>query len=429
MTASIRSAALLVATTGLLAACGEAATDATCDTVGSGTLTVNIGGLPGGLAADVVVSGPGGSFNLGASGTLPGLAAGAYTILAANVSQTDSIADRIFRGTPPANPVCVRDGGTRTVSVPHAQIATSQKVWVGAGFYSMGFATSQLSATATLAPNVTSGTRGGTGLLFDASGNLWLLGQSTADPTVMRYPASALGTTGNPLPDRSITISGVNCDGPGALAFDVAGNLWVSIGCQGRVVRLTPAQQGTSGVIVPSVQITNLTRPVGLAFNGLGDLWVGDSTHLRRYDAARLTASTGAAADLSASFTTPTPRVAGQFALSVRNLGVDAGGELWVSAPAQQVLYRAEAAVLGGTGTSANVVSRIVYLTEFASPRGFAFDNTGALWVGYTQSAFARFAPTQLEASSTPGAPTVPGRIFASGNILGFADDVGMYRP
>lgn len=429
MPSLIRPAALLVVTTGLLAACGEGVTDATCDTVGTGTLIVNIGGLPAGLDADVVVNGPGGSFNLDVNTSIPGLAAGAYTILAANVTQADSIADRIYRGTPPANAVCVRDGATRSVAVPHAQIPTSQKVWVGAGFYSLGFATSQLGATATLAPNVTAGTRGGTGLLFDASGNLWVLGQTTSDPTLMRYPASALASTGNPLPDRSITISGVNCNGPGSLTFDVAGNLWVSIGCQGRVIRLTPAQLGTSGTIVPTLQITNLTRPVGLVFNGLGDLWIADSTHLRRFDAARLTASTAAAADLSASFTTPTPRVAGQFALSVRNLGVDSSGELWVSAAAQQVLYRVEAGVLGGTGTSATVVSRILYLTEFASPRGFAFDNSGALWVGYTQSTFARFGPAQLDASSTPAAPTTPGRIFASGNILGFADDVGMYRP
>jgi sugar lactone lactonase YvrE len=429
MTSSTRPIAALVLTAGLLTACGEGISDATCDTVGAGTLIVNIGGLPTGLPADVVVSGPGGTFTLTATTSTSGLAAGSYTILAANVSQADSIADRVFRGTPPANSFCVRNGATRSVAVPHTQIATSQKVWVGSGFYSLGFSTSLLGSTNTIAPTVSSGTRGGTGLLFDAAGNLWVLGQSTADPTLMRYPASALGVTANPLPDRSITISNVNCNGPGSLAWDVSGNLWVSIGCQGRVIRLTPAQLGTSGTILPSVQITNLTRPVGLAFDGPGNLWIADSTHLRRFDAARLGASTGAAADLSATFTTPSPRVAGQFALSVRNLAVNPDGDLWASTAAQQALFRVEAAVTGASGTLATEVSRIVYLTDFASPRGFAFDNSGALWVGYTQSTFARFGPAQLDASSTPAAPTTPGRIFASGNILGFADDVGMYRP
>ncbi|HRN54713.1 MAG TPA: hypothetical protein PK788_14555, partial [Gemmatimonadaceae bacterium] len=276
-------------------------------------------------------------------------------------------------------------------------------------------------------PAVTAGTRGGSGVTFDKSGNLWVRGQSASDPVLMRYAASQLASTGNPLPDRTIGIFGLDCVSPGGLAFDAAGNLWLSLGCQGRVVRLTAAQLAGSGTATPTVQITGLVNPQGLAFDAAGNLWVADQTHLRRYDAARLAATITGAADLAVTFTTPSPPTPGATALSAFHVAFRPNGELWVSSYEQKALFRVEAAVVAATGTQATQVSRIVYLNEFTMPKGFAFDNAGGLYVGFEQLKLARLAPSQLDASSTPAAPTVPQRVIASGSILGFGDDVALF--
>ena len=408
-------------------ACGEAQPAEPCTGVATGDLTVNITGVPAGADAFVRVTGPGGVFDLTSSQTIAGVLSGEYTVEAGNIAVFDSLISRMYKGRPQAAAVCVRDGAARTTTVTYAQIPTSNTLWYGAGYYSLGFRSSQLGTTATLAPTVTAGTRGGAGVTFDRDGNLWVRGQSASEPVLMRYSAAALAATGNPLPDRTIGITGLDCVSPGFLAFDAAGNLWMSLGCQGRVVRLTPAQLTLSGTVTPAVQITNLTNPQGIAFDYVGNLWVADQEQLKRYDAARLAASTSTAADLRITFTTPSPPAPGQTALAASHVAFAPDGELWVSSYEQKALYRVEPATIALTGAQAATPVRIVYLNEFTMPKGMAFDNAGGLYVGFEQAKFARLSPAQLDANSTPAAPTVPNRVFASGNILGFGDDIAVY--
>ena len=274
---------------------------------------------------------------------------------------------------------------------------------------------------------MTAGTRGGAGVTFDRNGNLWLRGQSKSDPALMRYSAAQRASTGNPIAERTINVNGLDCVGPGALAFDPSGNLWMSLGCQGRIVRLTPAQLATSGLVTPSVQITGLTNPTGIAFDAAGNLWVGDQTHLRRYDASRLGATITTAANLSVAFTTPTPPAPGATALSAFHVAFRPNGELWVSSFEEKALYRFEASVVTATGTQIATPTRIVYLNQFTMPRGFAFDNAGGLFIAHEQSKLVRLAPTQLAVNSTPASPTVPQRTIATASILGFGDDVAIF--
>lgn len=411
----------------LLSACGEATPTQPCTTGGSGDLVVSVLGVPAGGTAAVQLTGPGGTFNVSASQTLSGIATGSYTVTATPFTTADSLISSVYSAGGGSGSVCVRDAASRTIFVAYAKVPTSNTLWFGAGYYSLGFRSSQLVTTATLSPTVTTGTRGGSGVTFDKSGNLWVRGQSNSDPVLMRYSAFQLAVTGNPLPDRTIGIAGLNCVSPGSLAFDAAGNLWLSLGCQGRIVRLTPTQLGSSGTASPTVQITGLVNPQGIAFDAAGNLWVADQTHLRRYDAARLTATITGAADLAVTFTTPSPPTPGATALSAFHVAFRPNGELWVSSYEQKALYRVEAAVVAATGTQATQVSRIVYLNEFTMPKGFAFDNAGGLYIGFEQSKFARLAPAQLDASSTPAAPTVPQRVIASGSILGFGDDIAVF--
>lgn len=424
----MRPHALTLAAAGALAlaACGEATPPQPCTEGSTGDLTVTLSGLPAGPGATVTVTGPGGSFDVVTSGTLPGLATGLYEVSATLAVVSDSLVSTAYAASSLPTSVCVRETGA-TLTAAYTKVPTSGALWYGAGFYSLGFTTAQLQTTATLAPSVTAGTRGGAGITFDRSGNVWLRGQSASDPAIMRYGASSLAATGNPTPDRSIGVAGLNCVGPGALAFDASSNLWMSIGCQGRVVRIDKGQLTGSSVVSPSVQITGLVNPQGLAFDDDGNLWVADQTHLRRYDAARLSSTITTAANLSVAFTTPTPPAPGVTTLLAFHLAFRPNGELWVSSYEQNVLFRVESATRSATGTVTATPVRLVYLNQFSFPKGFAFDNAGGLWVGTEQSKFVRLSPAQLGTNSTPGAPTVPQRTIASSSILGFGDDIAIF--
>ena len=108
-------ALLLACCLGLLAACGGG--DDANPVPGSGSLNVTIGGLPAGVAAAVTVTGPASySKLLTASGTLDGLAPGAYAVSAASVLQgTASLVP-----VPATQQVQVNAGATASATVTYA---------------------------------------------------------------------------------------------------------------------------------------------------------------------------------------------------------------------------------------------------------------------------------------------------------------------
>ncbi|MDN2710925.1 PQQ-dependent sugar dehydrogenase [Janthinobacterium sp. SUN118] len=112
-------ALLLACCLALLASCGGGGGH-TPQAAGTGSLSVSIGGLPAGVAGAVTVGGPGGyRKTLTLSGTLDGLAPGAYTLVAASVVQgTGSLAP-----TPVSQQVQVSAGATASASVAYAAAA------------------------------------------------------------------------------------------------------------------------------------------------------------------------------------------------------------------------------------------------------------------------------------------------------------------
>ncbi|RIH85346.1 Two component regulator propeller [Meiothermus luteus] len=436
----------------LLSACSGGAPGTggqACDPVGQGTLQVAIGGLPSGVSAQVVVRGPGGfSQTLGASQTLS-VGGGTYTVdvekTASPVGST-TVVRTAYAGTSDRSQACVRNGETVQVTVTYSQIPSSGKLWTNnrppqssGDPLTHAYAEASLLASGTVSEAVGAGTVQSRSLTFDADGNLWVIGGTTVDPTLLRYPASALGSSGTKTPDKRLNVSGWSCL-PGALhlTFDPSGNLWLSVPCAQKLVRIGRTQlaaaTGTLSTVTPEVEISGFSgSPRGLAFDAFGNLWVGHdlsstSGQVMRFDAADLSSSTTAASaarTLSASLSSSSTNTAYELAF-------DAAGSLWVlcSNCGGAILYKFTSGQLSGTGNAALSPDKQISLPVGALPEAFAFDEGGGLWLAYDKPAssgrFARLSPTQLTSSSTPGSPTVPARIVEGSN-LGYAKTIAFY--
>ena len=90
---------------------------------GTGTLTVTVSGLPGGLDAGVTVSGPDGfSVAVRSTRTLSNLDAGAYTVTASGVTSADAV-PQVWSPQPRTQTIQVAEGGTSAASVAYAPLA------------------------------------------------------------------------------------------------------------------------------------------------------------------------------------------------------------------------------------------------------------------------------------------------------------------
>ncbi|RDI94603.1 hypothetical protein DV704_11475 [Meiothermus sp. QL-1] len=377
---------------------------------------MEVSGLPEGVLARVQVTGPGGYSRTLTAGQTLAVEAGIYTLRAEKTADTHPLIRQAYRGGASPSPTCVRPGETTSVAVAYAPIPTSGRLWLGddSADRTLGFARGNLAAGGTLNPDPSAPTRGSEGLAFDQEGNLWVLGGTTADPHLYRYPAETL-TGPSPTPDRRIDLQGLTCL-PSGLAFDPEGNLWVAATCTDRVYRLTREQlagAGSGRTTLSAGVILQVDNPQHLAFDAGGNLWLGrggssDGTTVR-YDRARLEASYSGPPDRELIASDGVSR------LDAYRLAFDAGGNLWVMAFGDNALYRFTPAELAGTGSTSLTPSVRVYLNVGALLYGMAFDEGGGLWVTYTADRFARLAPGQLSGVNSPGSPVIPERVFTVG--------------
>jgi streptogramin lyase len=122
-----------------------------------------------------------------------------------------------------------------------------------------------------------------TGLALDASGNLWVANHGSN--TLVRFDRTALEPLGNvaslsPKPTLVIKGEGEVLRGLWGMAFNAAGDLFVSLFDQEELVRIPAAKlSGTSPITLKEsdvFRVENLTGPKGLAFDGSGRLWVAE---------------------------------------------------------------------------------------------------------------------------------------------------------
>jgi sugar lactone lactonase YvrE len=416
----------------LLASGCNCGPSAACAAGGTGGLTVTMSGLPGETLGPISLSGPS-SIEVTGAQTVSA-ASGSYSVTGRTAVSASPLVRTLYEATWSPDSVCVPAGGAASLAVTWAPVPASGKLWWlnGAGGHGelLGYPGATVTETATVPATVAATGPAGRDLTFDKDGNLWTLGPTTADPTVVRFGVATLGGSGDKTPDRQLGIEGLSCQ-PGAtgLAFDPSGNLYVSSACEGRVYKLSAASLGAASgeVVTPALVLAGLGAPQGLAFDASGNLYVADpySGEVLRFDASALSGS--AAPDAPSARLRAFDLVGeSQIGYSPAWLAFDASGHLWADDFEGNVIFQYPADELAGSGTASFEPSVRITLGILALLEGLAFDDEGGLWVALSQGRFGRLAPTQLSTSSGPGEPTEPQTVITSGDV-GSVSNIALY--
>ncbi len=132
------------------------------------------------------------------------------------------------------------------------------------------------------------------GHAFDRAGNLWVA--NDRNNSVLKFARADLATSGTITPTQIVTrtTTGVLVN-PHSPVFDAAGNLWVASSRNNQVVKYTI--NPTTGAATPTItatlrlNTTTIARPSALAFDNAGNLWITDDIHeaVLKYNIASIT--------------------------------------------------------------------------------------------------------------------------------------------
>lgn len=392
-----------------------------------GSLELTISGLPPGLDADLLVTGPDGSSQVVTQDvTLVDLTPGLYALtLRAARSDHPTVSDIYDPVAAATTVVEVASDATVVAGLSYRLRSGSGALWTPHNATTSavvtGYAASSLSANGAQPPDVTlsGAVEHFQGIAFDGAGNLWTT--NISNDTVVRFRPTDLAGDGSPTAD--VVLAG--CAQPTGLAFDGAGHLWISNRGADTLVRLGPEQLTASGSPLPEAIIGasggSLDNPGGIAFDSDGSLWVAN------FSAANSVVKFGPA-QLSASGN-PVPEVTLSDAGSGRlvapgALAFDGDGDLWVASfqAVSTLLKYADPDTL--SGPVAPVPSVDLDSPDIGDLGGLAFDASGNLWVSEFPSGnlFMFAAPGSLAGAVTPAAaPIITGTEAIGFGLLAFA--------
>jgi sugar lactone lactonase YvrE len=368
---------LIAGTSGtVLAAAGCSSSPSTAPQTASLAVTI---AAPSAVTPAVTVNGPAGYTKvLSATTTLTGLAVGNYTVIAAPVTTTNPIVGTFNTATVTGSPATVAGGATAVATATYTQRPGSGGMWVGNGAITQYKAGQLASSTSAPAATAIFPTGNNAGVAFDAAGNLWVSELTTN--VIVEFTASQLATSGNPTPAVTLSANAGSVAFPGGLAFDAAGNLWVANEDDSSVVEFAASQLTSSGSPVPAVTISasagSLKLPAGLAFDASGNLWVANiiGNTVVEFTPGQLAAS-GApkpAITLSANGASlGTPRAP----------AFDASGNLWVLNVDSNTVSEFTRSQLTTTGSPVPAVMLTSAGGSLEGPTGLAFDASGDLWI------------------------------------------------
>jgi sugar lactone lactonase YvrE len=391
-----------------------------CAEDGTGTLKVEVTGLPDGVSPEILIEGPGPALAPSGSEELEDVDAGQFTVTIARAFDDDPIVRTVFEPSITSTEFCLPDGGTQTIEVEYVAIPSSNKLWMPtdqedelAGFSSTAIAEEGITDASALI-----NTPAGTAITFDRDGNMWAFGATVAEPHVMRFPAASLGESGDVEADISIDLPEVACvPAMRSLAFDMAGNLWLSV-CGDEIHRIPAEELTASGDKTSDVMLNGVTDNDGIAFDVDGNLWVAGDTALVRFDASRLGEIDSDPPDLALSVSR-----AGMAAqpLQASYLAFDAAGNAWGVDFGGNTIFQVAASDLLGTG-EVDVEAAVSFVVGVSAlPNAPAFDDGGGLWIGLSNTTeggtFGRFSPEQLTMSAGTGDPITPEVLITSTSV------------
>jgi len=384
---------------GLLALLGAGSANAL------GTLAINV--KPNGtVGANVIVIGPAGPNTAVRNTTVDrrlSLPPGRYQVFTPGVRRTTIIVDSVF-GVVNKPVVNIVNGQTVPLLANFDRLRPGTgRLWLPVRLDGQvqSFTRAQLAA-GTDAPGVAITGAGNQPInaIFDTRGNMWVA--SFGDNTILKYGPPKLAAPGGArVPDVILRTNATgSLNGPVGLAFDRLGNLWVgNYGLQtggggagdNTIVKFTRGQLAVSGAPTPSVILRGFSNPYGHTFDAQGNLWVGNSSanNVLRFAPARQI--NGGTPDVTITETS-IGTLAGP-----RGPVFDRDGNLWVASAADK-----RVAGYSIRGTTVTPLSTLTLQDEqgrpVPSPDGLAFDNAGFLWVTGTGGFLYRYS----KASVTP---------------------------
>ena len=227
----------------------------------TGTLSLRFAGSP--LDTGLVNLPPGtDEITVDSDVTLP---AGPHDVWAYNIAGNESPFRPAYEPTVPTQTACVRAGEQTIVTVTYRLVETSGLLWLGASnnptaSTMFGYGPTSVGSTGPASALVAANTYGADGFTFDQWGNMWVIGGTTADDQIARYPSALFATDGAKTPDIVINSFGSSIPGASVLAFDIQGNLWVSVVADNKVVKFT-ADDLSAANPTASVEMSGIDSP------------------------------------------------------------------------------------------------------------------------------------------------------------------------
>jgi hypothetical protein len=265
-------------------------------------------------------------------------------------------------------------------------------------------------------------------VMFDGRGNLWVIDAGTVStggtvaPAIFEFTVSQLAklsTTNNPTP--AVTIQSSSFVSPKQAIFDGQGNLWVSDSGSNAVYAFTRSElSATNTSAIPASIITSSTAfngPIGIAFDGGGDLFVANNggntiygfkaSSLPNLNASPATITSSSPATLTPSVTLTN---SGGSIQAPWGLAFDGRNNLWSSnAGASNTVVEFTRTQLASSGDpTPNITLSSVAVNSnqtLVAPNGIAFDDDGDLVADSSAAPFgiAGFSQSQLVTGMTSG--------------------------
>lgn len=308
----------------------------------------------------------------------------------------------------------------KTYMTPPPMQNSSPALWVANGTNVLEFSSTELSAQGSAAAVPTlvvnsSAFAAPQGVVFGASGNLWVVDGGTAStggkalPALYQFTSANLSGIQSPATATpNVTINSSAFVFPQQAVFDSKGNLWVSDNGANAVFEFTSSQLTASGAAVtPNITIKSnpaFTGALGITFDSTGDLWVANNgtTTIFEFNSAALPTASGSVT------LAPNIVLSDDGKQSIQGpwaLAFDSSGNLWSSnanAPNTVVQFAKVSLAASGSPVPAIVLSSVAVggNASLNAPNGIAFDNAGNLSVVSSATPFGigRYSSSQLTA-------------------------------